>query len=69
MVRPGSRVEYRNNEDGSLRTIVIAGLGQPGLPLETPLALALLDAEVGETVTMELADREVELTVIRLSGP
>ena len=60
-------MHYRRLDSEEIKHVVLAGPGQPGLAAGKPLAQALLDAEVGDVVTLVLAHNEVELLVVQVS--
>jgi transcription elongation GreA/GreB family factor len=69
----GARVTVRN-EKGVPRTVVIVtpdevGLVPSGISAASPLAQALLGAEVGDTVELELPRGTEELTVTSIEWP
>jgi transcription elongation GreA/GreB family factor len=69
----GARVTVRS-EKGAPRTVVIVtpdevGLVPSGISAASPLAQALLGAEVGDTVELELPRGTEELTVTSIEWP
>ncbi len=73
VVGPGCTVRYRVLDTGREKTIVLVGPTVPRgietVALDAPVAEALLDATVGDTVSMELGNRTVDLEVLEVLPP
>lgn len=71
-VGPGSTVRYRNAATQEVQERVLVGPTVPrgidAVALNTPLAVALLGAEVGEVVEMQLQSRVVGLEVLEIKA-
>jgi len=74
IVKRGSKVRFQNCDTGRERTVTLWSpqAAQSGeeklLRLHVPLAIALLDAEVGEMVQMELHRKTVDLEILEISN-
>jgi hypothetical protein len=71
-VGPGATVRYRNTSTQDVQERVIVGPTVPrgidAVALNTPLAVALMGAEVGEVVEMHLQSRVVSLEVLEIKA-
>jgi len=72
-VTPGCHVRYRRLDTEDERSVLIFGPGvAPGaefVKTTTPLAQALLDADIGDVVEMELPGKTVELEILGIDPP
>jgi len=73
LVVPGSKVVYRLVESGQQKTVVLIGPSVPrgisAVSLNAPIAQALMDAEVGERVFLELKNDDLEIEVVSITPP
>jgi hypothetical protein len=72
-VTPGCHVRYRRLDTGDERSVLIYGPGvvhgAEFVKTTTPLAQALLDADIGDVVEMELPGKTVELEILEVDPP
>lgn len=72
-VQPGSTVRYRNTETSAVKEVILTGptvaRGVDALTLDRPLAQALLDANVGDIVQLDLQSRSVGLEILEVKPP
>jgi hypothetical protein len=70
VIGPGSTVRYQRADGGEERIVVLSGptvpRGAKAVLLDAPLAVAMLDASVGDHVWMEISSGNVELVVLEV---